>query len=230
MRVSRWSERFNEQERLGGGEVARAMGKSALAAEPSGYYSHCASIRFDGEKRERVGMKLLAPKNFVMLIVVALLISTFGCSDANEINPSDVGGFNYTSYYIAGFRVVNEGQELSAGGPNIFPRKKGEERSGGGKFMCCIGIPRHWRPDAKLVVQWRRDTHPYDEDRSGDQWLTATTAVPSYGPHTYGFWVHFLPGDRIRVEIQDKPEMPGKPDDDDPYIVQGVLDPELNKE
>ncbi len=81
----------------------------------------------------------------------------------------------------------------------------------------------------KLVIKWRRDSRPYDKDRSGDQWLTATTEVPPYGPRTYGFVVHFLPGDRIRVEIEDKPEMAKKPADNDPYIVQGVLDPELNK-
>jgi hypothetical protein len=40
--------------------------------------------------------------------------------------------------------------------------------------------------------------------------------------------VHFLPGDRIRVQIQDKPDIPGKPDEHDPYIVQGKLDAELN--
>ncbi|AJK45861.1 DUF3304 domain-containing protein [Burkholderia plantarii] len=168
-------------------------------------------------------------KFFVTLFAVGLLIASVGCSDSNEISPSDVSGYNYTDYYIAGFSVSNEGQELSAGGPNIFPKERGEARSGGGASVCCIGIPAHWRPGLKLVIRWRRDTKPYDDDRSGDQWLTASTDVPPYGPHNYGFWVHFLPDDRIRVEIQDKPEMPEKPADNDPYIVQGMLDPELNK-
>src|SRR6266481_6318315 len=158
-----------------------------------------------------------------------LLAFVAGCFDENEIDPSDVSGFNYTGYYIAQIRIANEGQELSSGGPNIFPKEAGEERSGGGKSVCCIGIPRHWRPGMKLIVKWRRDTHPYDEDRSGDQWLTATMDTPPYGPHSYRFWVHFLPGDRIRVQVQDKPELPEKSDDHDRYIVQGVLDPELNK-
>ncbi|RQZ20779.1 DUF3304 domain-containing protein [Burkholderia sp. Bp9031] len=168
-------------------------------------------------------------KRFATLFVVGLTLMLVGCSDANDVNPSDVSGYNYTDSYIAGFRVGNEGQELSASGPNIFPKKPGAERSGGGKYVCCIGIPSKWQPDMKLVVKWRRDTRPYDDDRSGDQWLTATTEVPPYGPRTYGFWVHFLPGDRIRVEIQDKPPMPVKPAEQDPYIVQGVLDPELNE-
>jgi len=168
-------------------------------------------------------------KRVVVLFLAVLLVTAFGCSDRNESNPSDVSGFNYTDYYIAGFRITNEGQELSAGGPNIFPKKAGEERSGGGASMCCIGIPSRWRPGMKLVVRWRRDTRPYDEDRSGDQWLTAITEVPPYGPRTAGFVVHFLPGDRIRVQVRDEAGILPNIDDRDPYIVQGVLDLELNK-
>ena len=164
------------------------------------------------------------------LCMGALLLTIVGCSDSNESNPSNVSGFNYTDYYIARFRVANEGQDIWAGGPNIFPKEQGEARSGGGAFMCCIGIPSRWRPGMKLVVEWRRDTRPYDEDRSGDQWLTATTEVPPYGPRTAGFVVHFLPGDRIRIQVRDEKGLLPKIDDQDPYIVQGVLDPELNKQ
>ncbi|WP_176039831.1 DUF3304 domain-containing protein [Burkholderia stabilis] len=174
-------------------------------------------------------MDIAVLRHFLVLLIGSLLLTIAGCSDENESNPSDVSGYNYTDYYIAGFRVGSEGQEVSASGPNIFPKKDGQARSGGGGFVCCISIPAHWRPGMKLVITWRRDTKPYDEDRSGDQWLTATTDVPPYGRRTYGFVVHFLPGDRIRVEIEDKPEMAEKPADNDPYIVQGVLDAELNK-
>ncbi|AOR70476.1 hypothetical protein BBJ41_23310 [Burkholderia stabilis] len=174
-------------------------------------------------------MIVVVSKRFAGLLAAGFLSTILGCSDANESNPSDVSGYNYTDYYIAGFRVGNEGQELSAGGPNIFPKKDGQARSGGGGFVCCISIPSHWRPDTKLVIKWRRDTKPYDDDRSGDQWLTATTDVPPYGPRTAGFVVHFLSGDRIRIQIRDEKGILPKIDDDDPYIVQGVLDSELNK-
>ncbi|AJK45862.1 DUF3304 domain-containing protein [Burkholderia plantarii] len=167
--------------------------------------------------------------DFVALFVVGLLFALAGCPGKNEINPSNVSGYNYTGYYIGGFSISNEGQGISAGGPNVFPKEPGEERSGGGKYVCCIGIPEKWRPGMKLVVKWRRDTHPYDDDRSGDQWLTATTEVPPYGPRTAGFIVHFLPDDRIRIQIRDEKGVLPKIDDRDPYIVQGVLDAELNK-
>ncbi|WP_446904272.1 DUF3304 domain-containing protein [Burkholderia sp. YIM B11467] len=174
-------------------------------------------------------MKIPTQNRIVALFMTGLLLTMVGCWDANESNPGDVSGYNYTDYYIARFRVANEGQDLWAGGPNIFPKEQGAERSGGGGFMCCIGIPSHWRPDMKLVVKWRRDTHPYDDDRSGDRWLTATTEVPPYDPRTAGLVVHFLPGDRIRVQVRNKGKFLERIDDHDPYIAQGVLDPDLNK-
>ncbi|HDR9586889.1 TPA: DUF3304 domain-containing protein [Burkholderia stabilis] len=173
-------------------------------------------------------MEISALRHFLALLICSLLLTMIGCSDSNDINPSSVSGYNYTDYYIDQFLITSEGHELSAGGSNMLPKEAGKQRSESGG-SCCIGIPAHWRPGMKLVIKWRRDTKPYDEDRSGDQWLTATTDVPPYGRRTYGFVAHFLPGDRIRVEVEDKPEMAEKPADNDPYIVQGVLDAELNK-
>ncbi|MBU9487544.1 DUF3304 domain-containing protein [Burkholderia multivorans] len=174
-------------------------------------------------------MNIAVLKRFLVLLIGSLLVTIAGCSDGNESNPSDVSGYNYTDYYIAEFRVGSEGDEFPAGGPNIFPKKDGQMRSGGGGFVCCISIPAHWHPGMKLMIKWRRDTKPYDKDRSGDQWLTATTEVPPYGRRTAGFVVHFLSGDRIRIQIRDEKGILPKIDDDDPYIVQGVLDSELNK-
>ncbi|WP_233236728.1 DUF3304 domain-containing protein [Bordetella sp. LUAb4] len=172
-------------------------------------------------------MNIFLLRRFAVLFLTGLVLPLAGCSDPNQSNPSELAGYNYTDSYIAIFSVSNEGQRLEAGGSNIYPKKPGEQRSESGG-ACCIGVPVHWRPDMRLVVRWRRDTKPYDDDRSGDQWLVAITKVPPYGTHTYGFWVHFLPDDRIRVQIQDDPAMPVKPADDDPYIVQGVVEQKVN--
>ena len=172
-------------------------------------------------------MKILVFNRLVVLFVTGLLLTMVGCSDANESNPGDVSGYNYTDYYIAQFRVANEGQDLWAGGPNIFPKKHGEQRSGGGKFMCCIGIPSHWRPGMKLVVKWK--VNKTLDGKTPSQWYTATTKVPPYDPRTAGLVVHFLPGDRIRVQVRDKSGILEGIDDRDPYVEQGVLDPELNE-
>ncbi|AWV04235.1 DUF3304 domain-containing protein [Burkholderia sp. JP2-270] len=172
-------------------------------------------------------MKIPVLNRLVALFVTGLLLTMVGCSDANESNPGDVSGYNYTDYYIAQFRVANEGQDLWAGGPNIFPKKQGAERSGGGGFMCCIGIPSHWRPGMKLVVKWKANKAL--DGKTPSKWYTATTEVPPYDPGTYGFVVHFLPGDRIRVQVLDKSGILERIDDRDPYVAQGMLDPELNE-
>ena len=79
----------------------------------------------------------------------------------------------------------------------------------------------------KLVVRWQSDK--VHDGKTDGLWYIARTDMPPYGPDTYGFWAHFLPGDHIRVQILDTPHDPPRPADNDPYIVQGVLDPELNK-
>ncbi|HDR9586890.1 TPA: DUF3304 domain-containing protein [Burkholderia stabilis] len=171
-------------------------------------------------------MEINALRHFIALLIGSLLITIIGCSDSNDINPSSVSGYNYTDYYIHQFRISNENQDLSAGGSNMLPKQAGKQRSESGG-SCCIGIPAHWRPGMKLVIKWKVDK--IQDGKTPGKWYTATTDVPPYGRRTYGFVVHFLPGDRIRVEIEDKPEMAEKPADNDPYIVQGVLDAELNK-
>ena len=171
-------------------------------------------------------MKILVFNRLVVLLVTGLLLTMVGCSDANESNPAGVSGYNYTDFYIDQFRVSNEDQNLSAFGSNIMPKDRGEVRSTGGE-MCCIGIPAHWRPGMKLVVKWNIDK--IQDGRTPGKWYTATTEVPPYDPGTYGFVVHFLPSDRIRVQVLDKSGILERIDDRDPYVAQGVLDPELNE-
>ncbi|MGT0247783.1 DUF3304 domain-containing protein [Burkholderia pyrrocinia] len=172
-------------------------------------------------------MKIPVLNRLVALFVTGLLLTMVGCSDANESNPGDVSGYNYTDYYIAQFRVANEGQDLWAGGPNIFPKEQDEVRSGGGGGMCCIGIPSHWHSGMKLVVKWK--INKTLDGKTPSKWYTATAEVPPYDPRTAGLMVHFLPGDRIRVQVRNKGKILERIDDHDPYIAQGVLDSDLNE-
>ncbi|RQY24633.1 DUF3304 domain-containing protein [Burkholderia stagnalis] len=78
----------------------------------------------------------------------------------------------------------------------------------------------------KLVIRWQANKL-HDRKRPG-VWYVAQTEVPPYGPETRGFWVHFLPEDRIRVQVRDRKGPIERPADDDPYIVRGVPDREAN--
>ncbi|WP_081086673.1 DUF3304 domain-containing protein [Burkholderia stagnalis] len=159
------------------------------------------------------------------MIGVLLLAALPGCSDSKEINPADVTGLNYTSAYIDQFRISGEERGFEGMGSNMMPKREGYERSQSGG-MCCIGIPKHWRAGMKLVIRWQANKL-HDRKRPG-VWYVAQTEVPPYGPETRGFWVHFLPEDRIRVQIRDRKGPIERPADDDPYIVRGVPDREAN--
>jgi hypothetical protein len=54
--------------------------------------------------------------------------------------------------------------------------------------------------------------------------------VPPYKEVTRGFWVRFLPGDRIIVQVNDQDlYIPAPAKSQNLYIAQGVLDDEANK-
>ncbi|MDN7605626.1 DUF3304 domain-containing protein [Burkholderia multivorans] len=171
-------------------------------------------------------MNITARKYFLLFFIGSLLLTMVGCSDSNDSNPSGVSGYNYTDYYIDQFLITSKSHEMSAGGSNILPKEAGKLRSESGG-SCCIGIPANWRSGMRLVIQWKVDK--LQDGKTPGKWYTATTDVPLYGPRTAGFVVHFLSGDRIRIQIRDEKGILPKIDDDDPYIVQGVLDSELNK-
>ncbi|WP_321817022.1 MULTISPECIES: DUF3304 domain-containing protein [unclassified Paraburkholderia] len=141
-------------------------------------------------------------------------------------NPASVSGLNYASYGVATFSIT-DAEGRSGGGPNLAPVSKTGEPSGGGSDMCCVYVPQKWHDGMTVHVRWRRDTHPYDDDRSGDQWLEATAKVPPYGPKQYNFIVQFLEDDRVRVRVDDGSPL-DKPARSDRYIVQGVLDAKAN--
>jgi hypothetical protein len=148
--------------------------------------------------------------------------------DDDAAYPAGVSGLNYSTYGIASF-FITDADGKTGGGPRVSPSDGDGKPAGGGAEMCCVIVPAKWHRDMTVTVRWERDTHPYDDkDRSGDQWLKAVAKVPPYGPTHYNFWVQFLDGDRIRVRVDDDTPL-SKPGENDPYIVQGVLDDEANR-
>ena len=147
----------------------------------------------------------------------------------DESYPAGVSGLNYSTYGIARFSIT-DAEGRTGGGPNISPSKGDGEATGGGKEKCCVVVPAKWREDMTVTVRWERDSRPDDKDRSGDQWLKAVAKVPPYERVTRGFWVRFLPGDRIVVQVNDQNlYIPAPMEDQHLYIAQGVLDDEANK-
>lgn len=127
--------------------------------------------------------------NFRHCVRTALRLSTLlifaGCADRST--DLQIVGLNYTDRYISMFSV-NGGM-----GPNVSPN------GGGGKFACCVTVPRRWRPGLTANIRWTNDM------RSHDGWKSIIVEIPKYGFDDLGFIaVHFYPDDTIKVLITTK--------------------------
>lgn len=107
----------------------------------------------------------------------------------------DIAGLNYTNIAIADFSVDGYG------GGGIFAN------GGGGQFVCCVTLPRQWRPSMTVTVRWVEDSN------SANSQKVRVVAIPKYATKDIGFFaVHFYPGDVVKVlvttKIEGHPEYP----------------------
>lgn len=130
-----------------------------------------------------------------------------GCSAGEpEYLGGDLDGVNHTSAAINRFSVNGYG------GANISPY-------GYGGGMCCVMLPRVWRPGLVMKVEWESDPHasvtgkkfPGFEDRekflawkkeveSGFERHSAIVPLPPYdNDGLCSLEVHFLPCNQVKV-------------------------------
>jgi len=117
-----------------------------------------------------------------------------GCAATEKASAMDLVGYNHTDQYIAMYAVNGYP------GANIYPHE------GGGGFVCCISVPREWKPGMTVTVKWtaKRNANPVP-------WKTRVVEVPRYTPEDIGmFAVHFFPGDVVKVLVTMKG--PGHPE------------------
>ncbi|HDR9164163.1 TPA: DUF3304 domain-containing protein [Burkholderia vietnamiensis] len=139
---------------------------------------------------------------------------------------------NYSPWYIHQWGVEGpDGSWVTGGGPNAWPAGSDGKPSGGGKETCCSDVPVVWQPDLRLTVRWLA----YRKQDHTTNWYKAENVrIPKYGEVMGGLWAVFLPGDRVRIMVADGQRGgandPGiRPQDNDPYIAQGAVDPEWNR-
>lgn len=129
-------------------------------------------------------------KSRVFIFFIALLLTACSGTDNASI---ELSGLNYTNVGIADFSV--DGYS----GHGIEPN------AGGGKFVCCVTIPRKWHAGLKVTVRWTED------GLVPGPWKEKVVNVPEYTKQDIGaFAVHFYPGDIVKVLVTTK--IVGHPD------------------
>lgn len=124
------------------------------------------------------------PKLRISIILLSVLLNA--CSDTNNANI-ELSGLNYTNNWITAFSVDSyEGHGI-------------EPNGGGGKFVCCVSIPREWHTGMKVTVRWAED------ERISDSWKERIVEIPKYTKQDIStFAVHFYPGNTVKVLVTSK--------------------------
>ena len=134
-----------------------------------------------------------------LFIVLATCILITACFEEEKETVSYVA-YNHTDDGIVSIIINGEGGILGA------------DPQGGGGEMCCILLPKKWRPGLKAAIKWRidgdwlLDAEGKEVIRDGKRvyvpapWKERTVEVPKY-EEMGRFYIHFLPKDEIKVAV-----------------------------
>ena len=135
---------------------------------------------------------------FPLALSLCLLLAACG----EETVPVSYSGFNNTDKSIVSIIVNGEGGILHA-----------PAHDGGGQ-VCCVIIPKHWRPGLKVTIKWQ-EGGTFQLDQNGNRlynngvpvviegpWKERTVDIPEY--KTLGvFYIVFFSGDEVKVAVSN---------------------------
>jgi hypothetical protein len=138
-------------------------------------------------------------KTLTTLACLAFLLGLGGCFGEEKVEVSYVA-FNRTSEPVM-FITVN------GTGGILYANPMGESSD-----LCCVVLPKHWRPELRITVGWQADDIPVLDEkgrrviRDGKSVLrqpprkSVTVPIREYPPEETGnVFIHFLPGDKVEV-------------------------------
>jgi len=138
-------------------------------------------------------------------IALALLLALqlAGCLEAEKI-PLSYLALNKTDKSIVSIVVNGEGGILNV-----------SAHSGGGTVVCCVVLPKLWRPGLMATIKWQEDDIPVF-DSNGKRvvnngvpvaiespWKERTVEVPKYDEKMGDFYIVFFPNDEIKVAVSN---------------------------
>jgi hypothetical protein len=152
------------------------------------------------------------------LVVLSAALMLSACFE-EEMDSVSYQGANHTN--IAAMYVTINGE----GGIMIAMEH------GYGGNVCCVNVPKKWRPGLTVTVGWQDEGH-FLRDKNGNEVLrdgnnilvsaprkTKTVAIPEYATPEI-LWIHFFPNDEIKLVMSKYG--PGHPK-------HGLPDPEAEK-
>lgn len=115
-----------------------------------------------------------------LLILLITIITPLISACGEELIPTNVVGYNHTDKDIGNFTVNGQGGGFL------------QAHHGGGKFSCCIDIPKPWKPHYEVTVNWT--------DNHGESYKERVVEVPKY-EKLGDFAVHFLRSGEVKVFV-----------------------------
>ena len=135
----------------------------------------------------------------LLLILTSCLLLT-ACFEEEKETISYVA-YNHTDKSIVSIIVNGEGGILNA------------TAQGGGGEVCCVILPRKWRPGLMATIKWQ-ESGQFQRDEKGNvvredgvpvvkeaPWKEHTLQVPKYGEKMGRLYIHFLPNDEVKVAV-----------------------------
>lgn len=140
-------------------------------------------------------------KSFWRQLALTLLLLPFLSACGEEKVGLTYHAYNHTDKSIVAIAINGEGGILDA-------NAHGE---GGG--VCCVVLPKTWRPGLMATIKWQEDDIPiFNPDGTRmvidgvpatkeSPWKERTIEVPRYGPEMGMFFIHFFPNDEVKVLV-----------------------------
>lgn len=140
--------------------------------------------------------QLQSTKGWLLVCLIGVVLAA--CSGDETVAVS-YAAYNHTDKSIVSFVINGEGGILAA------------SAHGGGGRMCCVVLPKHWRPGLMATIKWQEDDIPiFNPDGTRkvidgvpatkeSPWKERIVEVPKYEGAMGTFFIHIFPGDEVKV-------------------------------